>query len=142
MRFFPQVTEEEWVAVAYGSLMYIARVLKEIGYVVTVRFLRRADGYYETVKKDEEVEKALVFMRGVTVTWKGIGRYDVPDMKNVLARHKRHTQMFSTCGEIKCGACIVSHQVRYICFLGQSNQTRKMHIYIVSIPTTSLHNFI
>ena len=77
IRFFSQVSQEKWVAVAYRSFMYISRVIQEGRDVTTVRFLRRADGFYETMKNDEEVNKALVFMRGVTVTWQGIGRYNI-----------------------------------------------------------------
>ena len=29
VRFFSQESKEEWIAVAYGSLMYIGRVLQE-----------------------------------------------------------------------------------------------------------------
>ena len=102
VRFFSQESKEEWIAVAYGSLMYIGCVLQEREDVITVRFLRRADGFYEFMKNDDEVEKALVFMRGITVTWQGIGRYDVPDMKQVVAEHKRHNQMLRMVEKVTC----------------------------------------
>ena len=54
-----------------------------------LRFLeRRADGFYELKqRKEEHVEKHLVFMRNVTVNWKGVGRFEIPQEKEVRKRH-------------------------------------------------------
>ena len=41
-------------------------------------------------------------MRGITVTWQGIGRYDFPDMKQVLPEHQRHNQMLSMAEKVNC----------------------------------------
>lgn len=48
--------KEEWVAVSYGSLMYVDRIVKESENIVTVRFLRRVDGCYQTMKNKCSLE--------------------------------------------------------------------------------------
>ena len=48
---------------------------------------RRADGFYELKqRKEENVEKHLVFMRNVN--WKGVGRFEIPQEKEVRKRHE------------------------------------------------------
>ena len=81
------------MAVSYGSLMYVGRIVKESENIVTVRFLRRVDGCYQTMKNNEEVPKEQVFLRNVTVTWQGVGRFDVPDIRTISASHKKHCQI-------------------------------------------------
>ena len=44
------------MAVSYGSLMYVDRIVKESENIVTVRFLRRVDGCYQTMKNKCSLE--------------------------------------------------------------------------------------
>ena len=57
--------------------------MRENETTMLLRFLeRRADGFYELKqRKEEHVEKHLVFMRNVIVNWKGVGRFEIPQEK-------------------------------------------------------------
>ncbi|CAH3129269.1 unnamed protein product, partial [Porites lobata] len=81
---------EEWVAVSYGrDLRYIGRVVKEDKRAIRIQFLeKKADGYFQLKKRDEETEKDIVFMRNVDVEWKGIGRYEVLREKEIRKKHE------------------------------------------------------
>ena len=87
------VCSQEWVAVSYGrDLRYFARLVREDENTMVLRFFeRRADGLYElNHKKEEHVEKKLVFMRNVIiiVRWKGVGRFEIAQEKEVRKRHE------------------------------------------------------
>lgn len=83
-------TPEEWVAVSYGrDLRYIGRVVKEDKRAIRIQFLeKKADGFFQLKKRDEETEKDIVFMRNVDVQWKGIGRYEVLREKEIRKKHE------------------------------------------------------
>ena len=52
---------------------------------------RQADGFYELKqRKEENVEKHLVFTRNVIVNWKGVGRFEIPQEKEVRKRHAEY----------------------------------------------------
>lgn len=80
---------EQWVAVSYGrDLRYIGRVVKEDKQNMTVIFLeKRAGGYFQLKRTQEEVEKRQVFMHDVVVNWKGVGRFEVPHEKELRKHH-------------------------------------------------------
>ena len=79
---------EQWVAVSYGrDLRYIGRVVKEDDHNMTVIFLERRAGYFQLKRTQEEVEKRQVFMRDVVVNWKGVGRFEVPQEKELRKHH-------------------------------------------------------
>ena len=81
----------EWVAVSYGrDLRYFAHLVREDESTMVLRFLeRRADGLYElNHKKEEHVEKNLLFLRNVIVKWKGVGRFEIAQGKEVRKRHE------------------------------------------------------
>ncbi|CAH3140316.1 unnamed protein product, partial [Porites lobata] len=97
-------TPEEWVAVSYGrDLRYIGRVVKEDKRAIRIQFLeKKADGFFQLKKRDEETEKDIVFMRNVDVQWKGIGRYEVPGArydnfrKNICSEDDLRSRIFET----------------------------------------------
>ena len=80
---------EKWVAVSYGrDLRYIGRVVKEDDQNITVIFLeRRTGGYFQLRRTQEEVETRQVFMRDVVVNWVGVGRFEVPQEKELRKHH-------------------------------------------------------
>ena len=84
-----QKSELQWVAVSFGrDLRYIGRVVKEDDQNLTVLFLeRRAGGCFQLRRSQEEVEKRQVFMRDVVVNWKGVGRFEVPQEKELRKHH-------------------------------------------------------
>ncbi|KAJ7386047.1 hypothetical protein OS493_012381 [Desmophyllum pertusum] len=88
----PSPEAEEWIAVSYRkSLKIIGRVLTESDTTITADFVdRRAGGYYQLKKNPEEVDKEIVFLRNVTVVWKGVGIYQVPDEKYINSKQVEH----------------------------------------------------
>ena len=74
---------------SYGSdLKYVGCVVKEDDENITVLFLeRRAGGYFQLRRNQEEVDKRLVFMRDVVVNWKGVGCFEVPQEKELRKLH-------------------------------------------------------
>lgn len=83
---------EEWIAISYGrSMKYIGKVVKESDTMITANFLdRRADGDYQLKKNQEEVDKALFFLRNVNMVWKGVGRFQVLNEKEIMAKQAEH----------------------------------------------------
>lgn len=63
--------------------------MKEDKRAIRIQFLeKKADGYFQLKKRDEETEKDIVFMRNVDVEWKGIGRYEVLREKEIRKKHE------------------------------------------------------
>ena len=44
---------------------------------------RRADGGYKIRQTPEEVVKGLVFLCNISVIWKGVGRYQLPNEREI-----------------------------------------------------------
>ena len=83
---------EEWIAVCYSkSLKYIGRVISESETTIMANFLeRRADGDYKIRQTSEEVDKGLVFLRNISVIWKGVGRYQLKNEREINSKQAEH----------------------------------------------------
>lgn len=70
------------------DLRYISRMVKEHKQNMTVIFLeKRACGYFQLKRTQEEVEKWQVFMQEVVVNWKGVDHFEVSQEKELQKHH-------------------------------------------------------
>lgn len=91
-------------------MKYIGKVVKESDTTITANFLdRRAEGDYQLKKRHEEVDKALFFLRNVTVVWKGVGRFQVLNEKE-KAKQAEHWRF-----------CRLQEEVINICFVSKTS---------------------